>query len=201
MAVAPPATLLREALADEVGHGPSRLLPDGMPAGTRAAALINGAASHTVEFDDIYRKGIPARDPTLYLCVPSRSDPAQAPEGGEALYVLIHTAHRKAGTRWRSDLVLTSTADDREAVLYLMRHGEDNTLRHGVRVPLARQPVDHHRDDPLAPRQHGDGDALGHVRLRHVLHRRCLRLHRRPAGSSGQRVRRAGDAGQPGLTR
>ncbi|MEM1330418.1 MAG: phytoene desaturase family protein [Planctomycetota bacterium] len=52
------------------------------------------------EFDDIYRKGIPARDPTLYLCVPSRSDPAQAPEGGEALYVLIHTAHRRDGTRW-----------------------------------------------------------------------------------------------------
>jgi len=54
-----PATLLREALRDEVGAGStrgcSRLLPDGVVAGTRAAALINGAASHTVEFDDIYR--------------------------------------------------------------------------------------------------------------------------------------------------
>jgi 2-methylcitrate dehydratase PrpD len=50
-----PATALREALAEEVGGGPSRLLPDGLAAGTRAAALINGAASHTVEFDDIYR--------------------------------------------------------------------------------------------------------------------------------------------------
>ncbi len=54
-AVLPPATLLREALAEEVGRGPSRLLPDGRAAGTRAAALVNGAASHTVEFDDIYR--------------------------------------------------------------------------------------------------------------------------------------------------
>ncbi|MFM8641384.1 MAG: phytoene desaturase family protein, partial [Phycisphaerales bacterium] len=26
------------------------------------------------EFDDIYRQGIPARDPTVYLCVPSRTD-------------------------------------------------------------------------------------------------------------------------------
>jgi phytoene desaturase len=52
------------------------------------------------EFDDIYRKGIPAKDPTLYLCVPSRTDPAQAPEGCEALYVLIHTAHLRDGQDW-----------------------------------------------------------------------------------------------------
>lgn len=50
-----PATALREALGEEVGRGPSRLLPDALAAGTRAAALINGAASHTVEFDDIFR--------------------------------------------------------------------------------------------------------------------------------------------------
>ena len=50
-----PATVLREAFPEELGRGPSRLLPDGLAAGTRAAALINGAASHTVEFDDIYR--------------------------------------------------------------------------------------------------------------------------------------------------
>jgi phytoene desaturase len=52
------------------------------------------------EFDDIYRQGIPARDPTVYLCVPSRTDPSQAPEGGEALYALIHTAHLRNGQRW-----------------------------------------------------------------------------------------------------
>jgi 2-methylcitrate dehydratase PrpD len=57
-AVRPPATLLREALDEEVGRGPSRLLPDGLAAGSRAAALINGAASHTVEFDDIFRDAI-----------------------------------------------------------------------------------------------------------------------------------------------
>ena len=57
-AVRAPATLLREALQEEVGSGPSRLLPDGLAAGSRAAALINGAASHTVEFDDIFRDAI-----------------------------------------------------------------------------------------------------------------------------------------------
>jgi diapolycopene oxygenase len=52
------------------------------------------------EFDDIYRQGEPARDPTLYLCVPSASDPAQAPEGGEALYILVHTPYRRDRHDW-----------------------------------------------------------------------------------------------------
>lgn len=52
------------------------------------------------EFDDIYRQGIPARDPTVYLCVPSRTDPTQAPAGCEALYALIHTPYLRPGQRW-----------------------------------------------------------------------------------------------------
>jgi len=52
------------------------------------------------EFDDIYSKGIPARDPTLYLAVPSRTDPTQAPPGGEAFYVLVHTAYKRGNQDW-----------------------------------------------------------------------------------------------------
>ncbi|MBX3354975.1 MAG: phytoene desaturase [Phycisphaeraceae bacterium] len=52
------------------------------------------------EFDDIYSRGIPARDPSLYVCAPSRSDPAQAPEGCEALYILIHTPFLRRGQQW-----------------------------------------------------------------------------------------------------
>jgi len=52
------------------------------------------------EFDDIYRKRIPAEDPTLYLCAPSRTDPAQAPDGCEALYILVHTAALRDGADW-----------------------------------------------------------------------------------------------------
>ena len=54
------------------------------------------------EFDDIYRRGEPASDPTLYLCVPSASDPSQAPEGGESLYILVHTAYRRGHHDWDS---------------------------------------------------------------------------------------------------
>lgn len=52
------------------------------------------------EFDAIYRQGIPAPDPTAYLAAPSGTDPSVAPEGGEALYVLVHTPHLRPGQDW-----------------------------------------------------------------------------------------------------
>src|SRR5437899_3871803 len=55
--VVPPALLLERALAGELDHGEARLAL-GKRAGVRSAALINGAAAHTVEVDDIFREGI-----------------------------------------------------------------------------------------------------------------------------------------------
>lgn len=52
------------------------------------------------EFNDIYSKGIPARDPTMYICAPSRSDPTQAPAGCEALYILVHTPYIRGDQKW-----------------------------------------------------------------------------------------------------
>jgi 2-methylcitrate dehydratase PrpD len=49
-----PATLLEQAFAEDLDRGHARLAT-GRRATLRAAALINGAASHSVEFDDIYR--------------------------------------------------------------------------------------------------------------------------------------------------
>ncbi|PYZ92850.1 phytoene desaturase [Salipaludibacillus keqinensis] len=53
------------------------------------------------EFKQIYDKGIPADDPTVYIGVSSKSDPGQAPEGKENLFVLTHvppkTAMKKDG--------------------------------------------------------------------------------------------------------
>jgi diapolycopene oxygenase len=53
------------------------------------------------EFDWIYRKGEPAPDPTCYLCAPSRTEPGVAPEGGEALYVLVHTPYLRSHHDWK----------------------------------------------------------------------------------------------------
>lgn len=56
-AVEPPATLLEKALADELDRGAATLML-GRKAPVRTAALINGTASHTVEFDDIFAPAI-----------------------------------------------------------------------------------------------------------------------------------------------
>jgi len=56
-AVEAPATMLEQALAEELDRGEARLAL-GRRATVRAAGLINGAAAHTTEVDDIFRDGI-----------------------------------------------------------------------------------------------------------------------------------------------
>ncbi len=56
-AIEAPATMLEKALGDELDHGDATLML-GRRAAVRTAALINGTASHTVEFDDIYAPAI-----------------------------------------------------------------------------------------------------------------------------------------------
>lgn len=53
------------------------------------------------EFEAIYRYGKPAPDPTCYVCAPARTDPAVAPNGGEALYILVHTPYLRPGQDWK----------------------------------------------------------------------------------------------------
>ncbi|MFA9477275.1 phytoene desaturase family protein [Phycisphaerales bacterium AB-hyl4] len=52
------------------------------------------------EFDYIYRRGEPAPDPTCYLAATARTEPASAPPGGEALYVLVHTPYLRPHHDW-----------------------------------------------------------------------------------------------------
>lgn len=53
------------------------------------------------EFHAIYEKGVVAPDPTCYLAATSATDPSSAPEGGEALYVLVHTPYLRPGHDWK----------------------------------------------------------------------------------------------------
>lgn len=54
----PPATLIAAALADETQGGGAVCYVTGGRVPLRHAALVNGTASHTVEFDDIYRGAV-----------------------------------------------------------------------------------------------------------------------------------------------
>jgi phytoene dehydrogenase-like protein len=55
------------------------------------------------EFDWIYHKGELAPDPSAYVAAPSRTEPDVAPEGGEALYVLVHTPYLRDHHDWQKD--------------------------------------------------------------------------------------------------
>ena len=52
------------------------------------------------EFHHIYKLGEPAPDPTCYLACTAATDPASAPAGGEALYVLVHTPYLRPHHDW-----------------------------------------------------------------------------------------------------
>ena len=58
----PPATLLIRAYADSIGSrdgsGGAVFYPSGQRTDPHTAALINGAAVHTIEFDEIYRDAL-----------------------------------------------------------------------------------------------------------------------------------------------
>jgi phytoene desaturase len=62
--------------------------------------FVFSADAHA-EFDAIYQRGEPAADPTCYVCAPARTEPAVAPPGGEALYVLVHTPYLRPGHDWK----------------------------------------------------------------------------------------------------
>ncbi|HEY0795278.1 MAG TPA: phytoene desaturase family protein [Acidisarcina sp.] len=53
------------------------------------------------EFRYIYDLGEPAPDPTCYLASTSATDPATAPAGGDALYVLVHTPYLRPHHDWK----------------------------------------------------------------------------------------------------
>jgi len=52
------------------------------------------------EFHHIYDLGEPAPDPTCYLASTSGTEPATAPAGGDALYVLVHTPYLRPRHDW-----------------------------------------------------------------------------------------------------
>ncbi len=77
------------------------------------------------EFDAIYRQGIPAPDPTCYLCAPAVTEPEVAPPGGEALYVLVHTPYLRR-SRLVVDVARVSPRDSRQV------EDDGRTCRHRV---------------------------------------------------------------------
>jgi 2-methylcitrate dehydratase PrpD len=92
----PPASLMAGVLADQRGTGKAICYVDGQPGALRHAALLNATASHTVEFDDIFRDaGYHPGCPTI----PAALAAAQAKGGDMALLLRAITAGYEVGCR------------------------------------------------------------------------------------------------------
>ena len=97
------------------------------------------------EFDAIYRRGEVATDPTCYVCAPAATDPAVAPAGGEALYVLVHAPYLRPGHDWDElypryrrtileKLARTAGLDDLEARIVVERRLTPRDIHDRYRV-------------------------------------------------------------------
>ena len=93
------------------------------------------------EFEYIYPRGEPAPDPTAYVCAPSQTEPGVAPEGGEAMYVLVHTPYLRPGHDWSKMLPLY-----REVILdKLERTGKMAGLRSRIACEASLTPEGIHK--------------------------------------------------------
>ncbi len=69
------------------------------------------------EFDDIFKRGIPPADPTIYVAITAKSDPDHAPSGGENWFVLVNAPPLGLNFDWAAqsaayrDLVLAKLAE------------------------------------------------------------------------------------------
>ncbi len=55
------------------------------------------------EFDDIFRRGVPPEEPTVYIAVTSKADPDHAPAGHENWFVLVNAPAAGPGFDWERE--------------------------------------------------------------------------------------------------
>jgi phytoene dehydrogenase-like protein len=92
------------------------------------------------EFDAIYKRGEPAPDPTAYLAAPSCSDDTVAPEGGEALYVLVHTPYLRPHHDWSKMFRPYRQVDPRQAEAHRRDGGHRGADRGRAGADAGRYP-------------------------------------------------------------
>lgn len=61
------------------------------------------APDYQREFADIFQRGIPPRDPTVYVAITSKSDPEHAPPGCENWFVLVNAPALGSGFDWQRE--------------------------------------------------------------------------------------------------
>lgn len=89
------------------------------PPGAPAVAHHNifFSSDYRREFSDIFDKGVPPDEPTVYVAITAKTDPDHAPDGCENWFVLVNAPALGSGYDWRAqsavyrDVVLRRLAD------------------------------------------------------------------------------------------
>ncbi|GCE27141.1 phytoene desaturase [Dictyobacter alpinus] len=58
---------------------------------------------YPAEFQDLFERKVPQRQPTVYVCATTRTDPSQAPAGHENLFVLVNAPYLTAKSNWQQE--------------------------------------------------------------------------------------------------
>ncbi|MGI8556609.1 MAG: phytoene desaturase family protein [Pyrinomonadaceae bacterium] len=58
---------------------------------------------YKAEFEAIFKRKIPAPNPTIYVCAASVTDSTQAPDGCENLFVLVNAPDTNSATDWKKE--------------------------------------------------------------------------------------------------
>jgi len=58
---------------------------------------------YPAEFADLFERKVILRNPTIYICATTRTDPSQAPAGHENLFVLVNAPYLNPRSEWRRD--------------------------------------------------------------------------------------------------
>ncbi|GCF11146.1 phytoene desaturase family protein [Dictyobacter arantiisoli] len=58
---------------------------------------------YPAEFEDLFVRKLPQRNPTIYINATTRSDPGQAPDGHENLFILVNTPALTEQSNWQRD--------------------------------------------------------------------------------------------------
>ena len=72
---------------------------------------------YPAEFADLFKRRVPVRNPTIYICATSRTDPTQAPPGHENLFVLVNAPYLTDESDWQREAPAY-----RETILDLLTH-------------------------------------------------------------------------------
>jgi phytoene desaturase len=58
---------------------------------------------YPAEFSDLFVHKRPVQNPTIYICATTRTDPSQAPQGCENLFILVNAPYLTQTSNWQSE--------------------------------------------------------------------------------------------------